>query len=91
MAAGDLDRIARAYGVRLLLQFGSSVTGKAHPRSDVDLGVLASREIWRERRAAKGEAGELQEIVAPEVHGDDHYIEAPSRARSLLYRKVGIG
>jgi predicted nucleotidyltransferase len=43
MAAGDLDRIARAYGIRLLLQFGSSVTGKVHPRSDVDLGVLLER------------------------------------------------
>ena len=43
MAADDLDRIARAYGIRLLLQFGSSVTGKVHPRSDVDLGVLLER------------------------------------------------
>ena len=43
MAADDLDRIARAYGIRLLLQFGSSVTGKVHPRSDVDLWVLLER------------------------------------------------
>jgi hypothetical protein len=57
----------------------------------VDLGVFASREIWRERAAAEGEAGELQEIAAPEVHGDYEYIEASFRARSLLYRKVGIG
>lgn len=43
MAPGDLDQIARAYGIRLLLQFGSSVTGKVHPRSDVDLGALLER------------------------------------------------
>ena len=43
MAADDLDRIARAYGIRLPLQFGSSVTGRVHPRSDVDLGVLLER------------------------------------------------
>ena len=43
MDAADLDRIARKYGIRLLLQFGSSVTGHVHPGSDVDLGVLLER------------------------------------------------
>lgn len=43
MDADALDRIARKYGIRLLLQFGSSVTGKVHPGSDVDLGVLLER------------------------------------------------
>ncbi|MGH7277133.1 MAG: type VII toxin-antitoxin system MntA family adenylyltransferase antitoxin [Candidatus Rokuibacteriota bacterium] len=43
MAASDLSEIARTYGIRLLLQFGSSVTGRVHPRSDLDLGVLLER------------------------------------------------
>ncbi len=30
---------ARRHGIRLLLQFGSTVTGREHPHSDVDLGV----------------------------------------------------
>jgi predicted nucleotidyltransferase len=38
--ATDLARIARAHGIVLLLQFGSSVAGRTHARSDVDLGVL---------------------------------------------------
>jgi predicted nucleotidyltransferase len=42
-AAIDLDRVARRHGIRLLLQFGSSVTGKTHPGSDVDLAVLLER------------------------------------------------
>ncbi len=43
MAATDLRRIAQAYGIRLVLQFGSTVTGRVHPASDVDLGVLLER------------------------------------------------
>lgn len=30
---------ARRHGIRLILQFGSTVTGREHPHSDVDLGV----------------------------------------------------
>jgi predicted nucleotidyltransferase len=40
MVDSDLERIARPYGIRLLLQFGSTVTGQVHPKSDVDLAVL---------------------------------------------------
>jgi predicted nucleotidyltransferase len=36
----ELNEIAKRYGVRLVLQFGSSVTGKIHARSDVDIAVL---------------------------------------------------
>jgi predicted nucleotidyltransferase len=43
MAHTDLERIARTYGIRLLLQFGSTVTGQVHPKSDVDLAVVLDR------------------------------------------------
>jgi predicted nucleotidyltransferase len=39
----ELDRIARRHGIRLLLRFGSTVTGAVHARSDVDLAVLLER------------------------------------------------
>ena len=35
-----LEDVAARHRVRLLLQFGSSITGTMHGRSDVDLGVL---------------------------------------------------
>ena len=41
--AERLADVARQRGIKLLLQFGSSVTGRLHPRSDVDLGVLLDR------------------------------------------------
>ena len=37
------DEIAGRYGIVLLLQFGSTVTGKTHPQSDLDLAVLLGR------------------------------------------------
>jgi predicted nucleotidyltransferase len=39
----DLDQIAQRHGIRLLLQFGSTVNGQVHERSDVDIGVLLER------------------------------------------------
>src|SRR5437867_1659613 len=43
MVEPEIERIARTYGIRLLLQFGSTVGGATHPRSDVDLAVLVER------------------------------------------------
>jgi predicted nucleotidyltransferase len=43
MSDEKLAAIARRHGIVLLLQFGSSVTGRTHARSDVDLGVLLER------------------------------------------------
>ena len=40
MAAIDLGEMAQRHGIRLLLQFGSTVIGQVHERSDVDLGLL---------------------------------------------------
>ena len=43
MDALVLDRVARAFGIELILEFGSMVTGHVHARSDVDLAVLLGR------------------------------------------------
>lgn len=36
------SEILKKYGIALLLQFGSSVTGDSHPGSDIDVGILFS-------------------------------------------------
>jgi uncharacterized protein len=43
MDADQLEALARRRGIRLLLQYGSSVTGRLHAGSDLDLGVLLER------------------------------------------------
>ena len=36
----QLASLAESYGIRLLILFGSAVSGREHPNSDVDLGLL---------------------------------------------------
>lgn len=43
MSGTELAQIARAHGIRVLLQFGSSVTGTMHAASDIDPAVLLDR------------------------------------------------
>ncbi|MBS0181922.1 MAG: nucleotidyltransferase domain-containing protein [Nitrospira sp.] len=38
-AESELRELAQRFGVRLILQFGSTVTGATHDRSDLDLAV----------------------------------------------------
>lgn len=43
MIAERLHRLAEEFGLLLVLQFGSTATGRARPDSDLDIGVLAGR------------------------------------------------
>jgi predicted nucleotidyltransferase len=43
MIGTEVGPIAHAHGIRLLLQFGSSVTGTLHAASDIDVAVLLER------------------------------------------------
>lgn len=56
MDTGQLEPIARRHGIDLIVQFGSTVTGRTHPRSDCDLGVLF--------RHTPDSLGLLAEVVA---------------------------
>ena len=40
MEPEQLADVARRHGIRLLLRFGSTVTGRTHARSDLDMAVL---------------------------------------------------
>jgi len=40
----EFEKVARRHGTALILQFGSTVDGAVHDRSDVDVGVLFDRK-----------------------------------------------
>jgi predicted nucleotidyltransferase len=40
VSSAPFDAIARRHGARLLLQYGSTVSGRTHPGSDLDIAVL---------------------------------------------------
>ena len=46
-----LESIARAFGLRLVVRFGSTSTGRARPGSDQDIAVLPAQRLSLERQA----------------------------------------
>ncbi len=63
-----LSRIAQKYDLRLVLAFGSSVTGQRHPRSDLDIAVRFDQRPVDFRTQAEL-SHELQKIF-PELEVD---------------------
>jgi len=39
----DFEKIAKKYGLRLILLFGSAISPKIHPQSDIDVAVLSRK------------------------------------------------
>ena len=86
-----IDRIARTYRVRLLLQFGSTVSGATHPRSDVDLAVLVERDPLSLEQHS-GLLHELQRLfpdrevdLAVLNHADPLFLKKVTEQCRLLY------
>jgi predicted nucleotidyltransferase len=83
MASPELTDIAKRHNIVLLLQFGSTVTGKSHTRSDVDIAVLFDRPC-----VALEELGTLQaelQALYPERLVD---LVVLNRADPLLLKQV---
>lgn len=75
--------IARKHGIRLLLRFGSSVTGHLHERSDIDLAVQL--ETFPESLQAHSELmADLQQLYP----GDRIDLALINRADPLLLKKI---
>ncbi len=78
-----LADIARRHGIRLLLQFGSSVSGTAHPRSDVDLAALVEQPSL----SLQQRADLLHDLQA--LHPDREVdLVVINRADPLLLKKI---
>ncbi len=83
MIQDGVTAIAKKYGVLLVLQFGSSVTGKTHARSDVDIAVLLDRpQISFQEHADL--LGDLQQLF-PEQEVDLAFI---NHADPLFLKKI---
>ena len=83
--------IAEKHGIILLLQFGSSVTGKLHERSDVDLAVLLEH-VPRSLEAHSGLLQDLQQLfpdrevdLALLNRADPLFLKRITEACHLLY------
>ena len=78
-----LDELAPRYGIRLILQFGSTVLGHARPDSDLDLAVLFDRVPPTLR-----ELGDLAAGLQALMPGRSVDIAVLNRADPLFLKKI---
>ena len=78
-----LDEIARAHGVLLLVQFGSSVSGHLRPDSDIDLAALLERVP-----TSLADQGRLVADLQSLYPGREVDLVLLNRADPLLLRKI---
>jgi len=85
----QLEPLARRHGLRLIVLFGSQVTGRTHPESDVDVAVWAARPITPGRRDRLW--SELTDLFQTEIdlallnHAEPLLMKHVARTGRLLY------
>lgn len=85
-SAPGLNELARRFGIRVILQFGSTVTGTTHDRSDVDLAVqLDTPDVSLETIL------EMQEALQSRFPGREVDVAILNRADPLFRKKIMEG
>lgn len=83
---GDFEAFGVKHGVRLLLQFGSTVSGLTHPKSDVDLAVVMKRVPL-----SPGAFGGLVADIQPCFPGREVDVAVVNHADPLFLKQVVEG
>ena len=90
-AQQDFSVLARRHGFELLVQFGSTVTGRTHSRSDLDLGVLfrsgspSFRQLAELTHDLQKHLPEREVDVAVLNHADPLFLRKVTEACRLLH------
>jgi predicted nucleotidyltransferase len=80
------ESLARKHGIRLLLQFGSTISGHVHVRSDVDVAVLLERAP-----ASLHEYGALATDLQDCFPGRELDLAIVNRANPLFLKQIVDG
>jgi predicted nucleotidyltransferase len=78
-----LSAVCRTRGIRLILQFGSTVSGRSHPASDIDLAVLLAR-----RPASLDEQVDLVADLQSPLPGREVDVALINGADPLFLKKI---
>lgn len=81
-----LRELAQRFGIRIILQFGSTVTGTAHDRSDVDLAVQLETPAVSLKTIL-----EMQEALQSRFPGREVDLAILNRADPLFRKKIMEG
>lgn len=78
-----LSRLAEHYGIRLILQFGSTVSGPTHAESDMDVAIL-----MREASPSLRTLAEIRQALQEHFTGREVDLSVINRADPLFLKKV---
>jgi predicted nucleotidyltransferase len=81
--SAGLRDLAEQYGIRLILQFGSTVTGREHEHSDLDLAIMQSRADLPLRSLL-----EIQQKAQALFPGREVDLAVINRADPLFLKKI---
>jgi len=79
----QLSAVCRTRGIRLILQFGSTVSGRSHAASDIDLAVLLAQ-----RPASLDEHVDLVADLQSLLPGQDVDVALVNGADPLFLKKI---
>ncbi|WP_447601948.1 type VII toxin-antitoxin system MntA family adenylyltransferase antitoxin [Nitrospira sp. Nam80] len=79
----DFAEVARRYAIQLILQFGSTVDGPVHPRSDLDLAILL-----KDADLSLEQFGDIQQSLQPCFPGRDVDLAIINRADPLFLKQI---
>jgi predicted nucleotidyltransferase len=79
----DLAEVARRHAIQLVLQFGSTVDGPVHSRSDLDLAI-----ILQDADVSLARLGEIQQSLQTCFPGRDVDLAMINRADPLLLKQI---
>lgn len=79
----EMKVLAQRFGTRVILQFGSTVTGTTHDRSDVDLAVQLDKPA-----VSLGTILEMQEALQARFPGREVDVAILNRADPLFRKKI---
>ena len=79
----QLSAVCRTRGIRLILQFGSTVSGRSHAASDIDLAVLLAQ-----RPASLDEHVDLVADLQSLLPGQDVDVALINGADPLFLKKI---
>jgi predicted nucleotidyltransferase len=83
LTESGLGELAQRFGIRLILQFGSTVTGTTHDRSDLDLAVQLDTPVLSLETIL-----EMQEALQAQFPGREVDVAILNRADPLFRKKI---
>jgi len=85
-----LEDISHRYGLDLVVVFGSQVTGRAGPDSDVDVAVRMSTRDWDNPEVELDLVGELVDVLGEDGDVDVAFLNSASPLLLFEVARTGI-